>query len=294
MATPTNSYTLPSHLEGDGTRLDLQHEVFRLLLNNNLLSTPTPASFSGQVLDLGTGTGLWAAEFAAEHPHATVLGIDLFPPSTTPVPANCAFRALDAEKDADWDLPDAAFDLIHTRMFLFLLRDPRAMLRRCLAALRPGGRIECQEIQQPYRTEDGPEGEDTPVLRMARLRVEAARRCGLDRAVTGRLAGLVEEVGFGEVQVEEKRIPVGPWMEGERMKEAGEKYRQCMRLGMVAFTKTVFMKGLGWTEEQVLEACDEAVRDLGNGRVYAPIKIVVATKPASSSLPAASADSPLV
>ncbi|KAK3342003.1 sam dependent methyltransferase [Lasiosphaeria hispida] len=280
MSAPTNSYTLPSHLDGDGTRLDLQHEVFRLILDNNLLSTPTPPSFSGHVLDLGTGTGLWASEFATEHPHATVLGIDLFPPSTSPVPANCTFRALDAE--TAWDLPEAAFDLIHTRMFLFLLKDPRAMLQRCLAALKPGGRIECQEIQQPYQTDDAdPAAQDTPVLRMARLRVEAAKNCGLDRAVAGRLAGLMDEVGFVQVEVEDKRIPVGPWMDGERMKEAGEKYRQCMRWGMVAFTKTVFMKGFGWTEERVLEACDEAVRDLGNGRVYAPLKVVVGAKAAS-------------
>jgi methylase of polypeptide subunit release factors len=31
------------------------------------------------VLDLGTGTGVWAMEFAVEHPTAVVIGTDLTP-----------------------------------------------------------------------------------------------------------------------------------------------------------------------------------------------------------------------
>lgn len=53
------SYSLPSHLEGDGRRLNQQHEVFRLLLPSfSLLLTPLPPGYSGKVLDVGTGTGI--------------------------------------------------------------------------------------------------------------------------------------------------------------------------------------------------------------------------------------------
>ena len=32
-----------------------------------------------RVLDLGTGTGIWAMDYGDEHPNATIVGIDLAP-----------------------------------------------------------------------------------------------------------------------------------------------------------------------------------------------------------------------
>ncbi|KAK3382060.1 hypothetical protein B0T24DRAFT_600388 [Lasiosphaeria ovina] len=137
---PANDYPLPSNREGNGARLNLQHEVFRLILNNQLLTTQLFRGFSGRALNVGTGTGIWAAEFAAENPAAHILGIDLYALSITPVPTICAFRVLDAEKD--WDLPPETFDLVHARMFIFLLKGPRAVLRKCFEPLRPGDMVE--------------------------------------------------------------------------------------------------------------------------------------------------------
>jgi ubiquinone/menaquinone biosynthesis C-methylase UbiE len=38
-----------------------------------------PVENPKQVLDVATGTGIWAVEFGMEHPGAEVLGIDLSP-----------------------------------------------------------------------------------------------------------------------------------------------------------------------------------------------------------------------
>jgi ubiquinone/menaquinone biosynthesis C-methylase UbiE len=63
--------------EAEGNQ-DLQHQLWRMTLHNKLSLAP----FKGEpqhVLDLATGTGIWAVEFALEHPTTTVIGNDLSP-----------------------------------------------------------------------------------------------------------------------------------------------------------------------------------------------------------------------
>lgn len=70
-------YTNSSHplLEILGSiRLDLEHYLCLITLDNKLgLSPPNrPDSKVKRVLDLGTGTGIWAIDFGDEHPEAEV------------------------------------------------------------------------------------------------------------------------------------------------------------------------------------------------------------------------------
>jgi methylase of polypeptide subunit release factors len=52
----------------------LQHNLFLLTFDNKLgLSPPNlPDSKVKRVLDLGTGTGIWAIDFGDDHPEAEV------------------------------------------------------------------------------------------------------------------------------------------------------------------------------------------------------------------------------
>lgn len=54
---------------------DLQHNLFLLTFDNKLgLAPPNePDSSVQRVLDIGTGTGIWAVEFGEDHPDAEVL-----------------------------------------------------------------------------------------------------------------------------------------------------------------------------------------------------------------------------
>lgn len=59
---------------------DFQHHIFYLSLDGRLgLAPPNlPGASVGRVLDLGTGTGIWAMDFGDEHPEAEV---GSFPPT---------------------------------------------------------------------------------------------------------------------------------------------------------------------------------------------------------------------
>ncbi|KAL5600824.1 hypothetical protein FOVSG1_006854 [Fusarium oxysporum f. sp. vasinfectum] len=58
-----------------------------------------PGSNVERVLDVGTGTGIWAIEFADDHPEAEVLGIDLSPIQPHLVPANLEFQIDDIDEE---------------------------------------------------------------------------------------------------------------------------------------------------------------------------------------------------
>lgn len=68
---------------------------------------------SQRVLDIGTGTGIWAIDFADEYPDTTVLGTDLSPIQPDLVPPNCRFEIDDARDE--WTYPNDYFDFIHIR-----------------------------------------------------------------------------------------------------------------------------------------------------------------------------------
>lgn len=70
------SYHLPND-ENEQERLDLQHRIYRIALNNHLYLCPIPNGEIHNILDVGCGTGSWCIDVADELPHAQVLGFDL-------------------------------------------------------------------------------------------------------------------------------------------------------------------------------------------------------------------------
>ncbi len=69
-------------------RLDLQHNLFLLTFGDKLgLAPPNdPTAEVRRVLDLGTGTGIWAIDYADEHPEVEV---EISPYNSTRVSTDC-------------------------------------------------------------------------------------------------------------------------------------------------------------------------------------------------------------
>jgi SAM-dependent methyltransferase len=154
-------YLLPND-ESEQNRLDLQHHVFRLTLGGKLFRAPIVKN-PQRVLDMGTGTGIWAIDFADEFPSAEIIGTDLSPIQPSWVPPNCKFLVDDLESDWVWS-PSEAFDFIHGKGLGGSIRDWPRLYRQIYRHLKPGGWIEMQEYEGLVASDDDPELLKAPYL----------------------------------------------------------------------------------------------------------------------------------
>jgi tRNA G46 methylase TrmB len=74
--------------------LDAQHHAILSALGHRYRA---PIKNPKKAIDIGTGTGIWMFEMAAEFPDCEFLGIDIFPlPKNAVLPKNCTFEIANA------------------------------------------------------------------------------------------------------------------------------------------------------------------------------------------------------
>ncbi len=137
--------------------------MWRISLNDKLYISPITPAPGFRVLDVGTGTGIWAIEFARANSSTQVIGTDLSAiQSQTSVPGNCQFQVANAEEDWTFIQP---FDFIHSRMLYLGMHDWPSYSRRCYSNLKPEDWVEVQESAFPLLCDDGSVGLDSCMKR---------------------------------------------------------------------------------------------------------------------------------
>ncbi|KAE9579747.1 hypothetical protein CGMCC3_g4315 [Colletotrichum fructicola] len=128
-------YIFPND-ERESDRLDMEFQIWMISLDDRLGVAPPclGSSKPTRVLDIGTGTGIWAMHFGDEHPEAEVIGTDLSPIQPGFVPPNVKFEIDDLEDEWTYSLP---FDYIHSRVMTSSIGDWSVYLRKCYENLKP-------------------------------------------------------------------------------------------------------------------------------------------------------------
>lgn len=271
-------YHVPND-DGEQERMDLSYHSMRLTFEDKPFHAPIAAPTS--ILDVGTGTGIWAMDVADEFPSASVIGFDLSPIQPTFVPPNLQFEILDA--DESWEYGSNRFDLVHTRfMNGFSIRSWPHVYREAWKSLRPGGWVENQEFDCIVVSDDNSMPEDSKLAEWVRLWNQGIGMMGMTgRIDTEKMAADMREAGFVNVTVKPYKMPIGPWPKDPRLKEAGLYGLGAVLDGMQGLSMKVFVNGLGWSVEELEVYLAEVRKELKRGHMhtYWPAYIIMGQKP---------------
>lgn len=253
--------------ETEQDRLDLQHHIFKLVLDGELTYTKLPRN-TQSVLDVGTGTGIWAIELGDSLPSATIIGVDQSPIQPTWVPPNVSFEIDDVNKP--WLQAERSFDFIHVRTMAGSVTSWQKLLEEAFRALKPVGKIEFAEFALRWECLDGTFDPNANCGSWTRTFHQIASEIlRIDFDPIPQMAGWMEGAGFEAVVKTDRIVPVGPWPKNLKLKNIGRYFLSNMLDGGVEnYTMALFTKA-GWDPISVHAMLGGVRKELLDPKIHA-------------------------
>ncbi|GAB1315339.1 hypothetical protein MFIFM68171_05549 [Madurella fahalii] len=192
LGTDTESSTHPSrdaqywgsNDERQNEANDMLHHVLTMGLEGKLYMAPINKDIK-KAVDIGTGTGIWAIDFADEFPDTEVIGADIPPIQPSWVPPNLKFEIEDFSQP--WTFTDnSAFRI-----------------------LKPGGYVESFEPNSNLTSDDGTVRETDAIAQWGKIFAKGGKKIG--QAFTVYADGLqrkgLEAAGFVNIAEHEIKTP---------------------------------------------------------------------------------------
>ncbi|KAG2180699.1 hypothetical protein INT44_003706 [Umbelopsis vinacea] len=147
MQRPSNTFPVPSGKQ-QTNKENVIHYIMRYVMNGFHTAPLQPRSSGvGKILDIGSGSGIWAIEMANAYPRCEVVGIDLLCPGIghDNIPENCSFKTVDVL--AGLPFKNESFDYVFVRNMALELSENgyRSLINDSYRILKPGGYLEIVE-----------------------------------------------------------------------------------------------------------------------------------------------------
>ncbi|KAH7066162.1 S-adenosyl-L-methionine-dependent methyltransferase [Paraphoma chrysanthemicola] len=255
------------------------HHLWLLTLHDKLFLAPVQNP--RRILDVGSGTGLWAVDIADHFPGAEITATDLSPILYTSAPPNLTFEIDDA--CSEWTYPADHFDFIHIRGLTGCIRDWPYTYRQVFSHLAPGGWVEHLEFSiQTNADPNSTNHADQIMTGFSRSIIGVGdEKTGMSFRIVEQMKPLMEEAGFVDV-VEEKFIwPIGAWPKDPHLKDLGRWGERNWADGIEGWVMALYTRLLGWTYAEV-QAFIRDIRDVIKNRknhFYHEVRCVYARKP---------------
>ncbi|KIV81136.1 hypothetical protein PV11_08580 [Exophiala sideris] len=231
------------------------------------------------VLDIATGSGIWAIEFAEQHPSAFVIANDLSPTQPSFIPSNVQFEIDDANEPWTYS---RRFDFIHCRQHHCAIEEQK-LFNQAFEFLQPGGWLEMQELCYPIRCDDGTLSGDCALSEWSRLLLDATVQVGQAANKPVQYEEWMQQAGFVNTRTLVYKWPTNSWPPDGKLKTMGLWNHYNALQGLQGFTVGLFTRILGWSLDKTDTLLMNVKKDLEDEDIHAywPIYIVYGQKPSA-------------
>ncbi|KAK4240966.1 hypothetical protein C8A03DRAFT_12786 [Achaetomium macrosporum] len=235
--------------EAHAESMDIHHHMCTLLLGGKLFLAPI-ADNPEALLDVGTGTGIWAIDFGDQYPNTEVIGTDLSPMQPTWVPPNVKFEIDDA--NMDWTWAENSFDFVHARILAGSISDWQKFYCNAFRCCKPGGWMESHEASLLWRSDLGIR-EESAMGQWGKVFQEAGRKTGRTFSLVdeGLQQKYMEEAGFVDIVVKDLPCPSGDWPRDPEKKELGLFARLALESDIDGYILYIWGSVMGWKPEEI-------------------------------------------
>ncbi|EGU84191.1 hypothetical protein FOXB_05300 [Fusarium oxysporum f. sp. conglutinans Fo5176] len=267
-----NAQYWASNDEQQNDLMDLTHHILTLGLGDKLHLAPLKEEKLHQAIDIGTGTGIWAIDFADQYPGAEIIGTDLSPIQPSWVPPNVQLFVPSA-------FPIAPLTEVH-------VRDWDAFFSEAYRVCKPGAWIESHEASCNVSSDDGTVAPNSAMGHWGEFFKEGGKKIGTSFSVVedGTQRKAMEKAGFINIQEFDFRNPVGTWPKDPVEKRMGAYSKYGLETDSEGFI--LFMAHtLGWTREEILVYIAQFRREIRSGKHhgYFAQKVVWGQKPETTA-----------
>ncbi|KAM5357563.1 hypothetical protein ACJZ2D_016134 [Fusarium nematophilum] len=271
-----------SNDEQQNEALDLVHHFLTLVLDDKLHLAPIDSNIK-LALDIGTGTGIWAIDFADQYPSVEVIGTDISPIQPSWIPPNLKFEIEDCSRE--WTFKPDSVDYIHIRYLHGSIKDWPSIFTEAFKACAPNGWVESMEASAMMVSDDDTVADDSAMHEWGRLFQEGGKKMGQSFEVVedGIQKKYMEEAGFVDIHVENRRVPIGAWPKDARMKQIGQYVHAALEQDLEGFVLYMANQLMGWTMQEVSVYCAQLRRELRSKKhhAYFWVRVVYGRKPAA-------------
>ncbi|KAJ5550156.1 hypothetical protein N7461_004854, partial [Penicillium sp. DV-2018c] len=272
------AYVYPND-EQELDRLDMQHHMFKLVMDGKLFQNPK------KILDIGTGSGIWPIEMASLFPDAEITGTDLSPVQPTEVPPNVHFLIDDAAEE-EWLWEPDYFDFIHTGHLTGAMPSFKRVLRQAFKHLKPGAWMECHELDPKPKCDDGtmpPENTEGGYSAFAihdwvDLNMRSSRDADPPRQfrIAPRIEQWMKEIGFVDVEQRIYKIPLNTWPQDEKLRTLGAWSESNWLDALSGWSYKPFL-ALGWSKPEIEVFLVDVRKSIQDRSVHAYTEFYVVT-----------------
>ncbi|TDZ55007.1 putative methyltransferase tdiE [Colletotrichum trifolii] len=226
----------------------MAHALMTRVIGNKLFLAPIDPSKLHRILDIGTGTGIWAIEAGDLFPNAEVVGNDLSAIQPTWVPPNVKFEIDDVE--SPW--VGQKYDYIMCRYMAASIGDWPKLVKNVYDHLNPGGWAEFQDMSVEYYSDDDSYKPEHATWDWNMTFVKTLKSIGRDPSPGPQLEGWVRgNGGFEQISHRKFKVPIGPWPKHQPYKDLGLLNLAQILEGLEGFTLKLFCGILGKSKEEV-------------------------------------------